>query len=78
MIKNMMDQPSMGHGDGELTFRGEGGDGGYNLGILIFPGARLSFGLAFNLLIAILSKSPVIWFIKLVKRRFYTLLLLHV
>jgi long-chain fatty acid transport protein len=45
---NMVDQSLLGAGDGRLSFKGWGVGLGYNLGILLFPGGKVSFGFAYR------------------------------
>lgn len=44
----MVDQSLLGAGDGRLSFKGWGLGLGYNLGILLFPGGKVSFGFAYR------------------------------
>jgi len=44
----MIDQSALGSGDGRFSVEGDGGSYGYNFGVLLFPGKRLSFGLAYR------------------------------
>jgi len=44
----MVDQSALAAGDGRLSFRGWGLGVGYNLGILLFPGGKVSFGFAYR------------------------------
>lgn len=47
-LASMVDQSSLRAGDGRLSFKGWGLGLGYNLGILLFPGGRVSFGFAYR------------------------------
>ncbi|RJR35219.1 MAG: hypothetical protein C4567_14845 [Deltaproteobacteria bacterium] len=44
----MVDQSALGAGDGRLSFKGWGLGVGYNLGILLFPGGKVSFGFTYR------------------------------
>ena len=44
----MIDQSALGSGDGKFSVEGDGGGYGYNFGVLLFPGRRFSFGLAYR------------------------------
>jgi len=46
--ERMINQSSLGAGDGKLTMKGFGGGFGYNLGILFTPDKRISLGLAYR------------------------------
>jgi long-subunit fatty acid transport protein len=47
MVK-MVDQSLLGSMDGKLSFKGDGLGWGYNFGLLIFPGGKVSFGFAYR------------------------------
>lgn len=44
----MVDQSLLGAGDGRLSFKGDGLGWGYNFGLLVFPGGKVSFGFAYR------------------------------
>jgi long-subunit fatty acid transport protein len=44
----MVDQSFLGFMDGKLSFKGDGLGWGYNFGLLIFPGGKVSFGFAYR------------------------------
>jgi long-chain fatty acid transport protein len=44
----MIDQSALGAEDGRFSLEGDGGGYGYNFGVLLFPGRRFSFGLAYR------------------------------
>lgn len=46
--ERMVDQSALGAADGKLRLKGYGGGWGYNLGILLFPGEKLSFGVSYR------------------------------
>jgi long-chain fatty acid transport protein len=47
MVK-MADQSLLGSMDGKLSFKGDGLGWGYNFGLLLFPGGKVSFGFAYR------------------------------
>jgi long-chain fatty acid transport protein len=47
MVK-MVDQSLLGFMDGKLSFKGDGLGVGYNVGLLIFPGGKVSLGFAYR------------------------------
>ncbi|MBM4300804.1 MAG: hypothetical protein FJ121_04630 [Deltaproteobacteria bacterium] len=56
MVK-MVDQPLPGGGDGRLSFKGDGLGWGYNFGLLVFPGGKVSFGFAYRDAIRVKQKG---------------------
>lgn len=46
--ERMVDQSTLGASDGKLRLKGYGGGWGYNLGVLFFPGEKLSFGASYR------------------------------
>lgn len=44
----MVDQSALGAEDGKFTLKGDGSGYGYNFGVLLFPGERFSFGVAYR------------------------------
>jgi len=57
--KRMVNQSSLGAGDGELILKGLGGGWGYNLGILFTPDKRLSIGFAYRSRIKVIHKGDI-------------------
>jgi long-chain fatty acid transport protein len=57
MVK-MVDQSLLGGGDGRLSFKGDGLGWGYNFGLLIFPGGKVSLGFAYRSDIRVTQKGP--------------------
>ena len=47
-MASMVNQSAFGADDAKLSFKGDGFGVGYNLGILLFPGGKLSFAFAFR------------------------------
>ncbi|KJS33278.1 MAG: hypothetical protein VR64_02775 [Desulfatitalea sp. BRH_c12] len=47
-FERMIDQSALGASDGKFSLEGDGGGFGYNLGVLLFPGQRISFGMAYR------------------------------
>lgn len=46
--ERMIDQSALGFSDGKFSMKGEGGGFGYNFGVLLFPGQRISIGMAYR------------------------------
>ena len=46
--ERMVDQSALGPTDGKATIKGYGGGWGYNLGVLLFPREKLSFGASYR------------------------------
>lgn len=46
--ERMIDQSALGFSDGRFSLEGDGGGWGYNLGLLLFPESKISFGMTYR------------------------------